>query len=149
MIRKLRILFILVMMTSCAKEGKVTRLESNTNDTVKNNLVSEPSNIEENIPIPDELEMVKFEGDSGILRGVFEEAELGDFAHISVLDTLGRFASFYVLSYHIDSDLWDAMMEGKYKGKKVAVSWKREKIFIKPAQAYSREEVVTQLKFIE
>ncbi|MCR6641935.1 MAG: hypothetical protein NVV82_23860 [Sporocytophaga sp.] len=150
MIKKIETLFILFMISSCSYEGNLTKQEPITVDTVNNSLIKEPeATIKESIPIPEEPEMVKFEGDSGVLRGLFLGAEFGDYAHVSVLDTLGRFASFYVLSYHIDDDLWDAMMEGKYKDKQVEVSWKRENIFIEPIQVYNNEEVLTNLKFIE
>lgn len=84
---------------------------------------------------------------AGSIFGIFEGAEMGDYAHISVKDTSGLSISFYLdKQLNIPEKTWHEMLDGKYNGKNITVNWQRKK-FLDPIHSEEEVEVATKLQF--
>lgn len=130
--KKIGIIIPMLLFFSCMKNHEPSSVISNSDSVIKGKQITQHDTLDSNGNLTEEeneVALIEFNGDSGVIDGFFHSAQQGDYRHLQIRDSLGRYGSFFISPQsNITEKEFSNMEDGKYSNKKIRVYWKEEAI---------------------
>lgn len=143
----LSIIIVVIIFWGCEESENLNEENVPSQEVVDHDQIIENELI--GSAMPTELISIPLDGNEGEITGTVWSVEMGDYAHISIKDSLDRVATFYVGDTpSLTAEQWEDLLDEKYDGAAIYIKWAKVNKFIEQIDGYEEVNEAQLIKIL-